>query len=130
MAASSCASDQEALKRIHIVIAGDGALKIELESRLRAVIGTRAHCLGFLNQSEMGRSYAIGDALILASRRGSGETWGLVVNEAMQWGLPALVSDGVGCGIDLVDGKTTGRIFQSGNSSELALHMKKIRSDR
>jgi glycosyltransferase involved in cell wall biosynthesis len=31
------------------------------------------------------------------------ETWGLVVNEAMNFGLPVIVSDKVGCGEDLVE---------------------------
>ena len=30
------------------------------------------------------------------------ETWGLVMNEAMQFGVPCIVSDRVGCGPDLI----------------------------
>jgi glycosyltransferase involved in cell wall biosynthesis len=61
---------------------------------------------GFLNQSEIGRAYAIADVLSLPSD----ETWGLVVNEALATGLPCVVSDTVGCAIDLVHAGETGYV--------------------
>ena len=64
---------------------------------------------GFLNQGEIADAYAAADALVLPSD--SGETWGLVVNEAMACGLPAIVSDHVGCVADLVIHGQTGLIF-------------------
>jgi glycosyltransferase involved in cell wall biosynthesis len=49
-----------------------------------------------------------------------GETWGLVINEAMATGLPAIVSDRVGCARDLVvDGKT-GAVTPFGEPSAIA----------
>lgn len=123
LAASGNPAASEALGRIHVIVAGDGALRAELAKRLEAVIGGRAHLLGFLNQGEMGRAYAAADALILASKRGSGETWGLVVNEAMQWGLPAFVSDGVGSAADLIEAGITGHCFQTGDAASLAKHL-------
>jgi glycosyltransferase involved in cell wall biosynthesis len=73
---------------------------------------------GFLNQGEMSRAYAASDALILPSDHG--ETWGLVVNEAMACGLPAYVSDQVGCHPDLILPGETGRVFPLGDTSTLA----------
>jgi glycosyltransferase involved in cell wall biosynthesis len=73
---------------------------------------------GFLNQTEMPKAYAASDALVLPST--SSETWGLVVNEAMASGLPAVVSDQVGCGPDLVLPGQTGAVFACGDVSELA----------
>lgn len=60
----------------------------------------RASFAGFLNQTEISRAYVAADCLVLPSDHG--ETWGLVVNEAMASGLPCIVSDAVGCGEDLV----------------------------
>jgi len=57
---------------------------------------------------------------VLPSRRGQGETWGLVVNEALQWGIPAVVSDGVGCREDLVKPGRTGWIFPDHSAAKLA----------
>lgn len=106
--------------RVHVIVAGDGELRVSLESELRGIIGERAHFLGFLNQSEIGRAYVMADYLILPSKRGAGETWGLVVNEAMQFGLPAIVSDAVGCHPDLVREVVTGWSFPAGNAAALA----------
>ena len=76
---------------------------------------------GFLNQTEMPRAYAAADCLVLPSDYG--ETWGLVVNEAMACGLPAIVSDRVGCGPDLVMEGKTGFVFSFGDAESLAERM-------
>jgi len=107
---------------LHWIVAGDGGLRTKVEAEARAVLGPRAHFLGFLNQSEIGQAYVAGDLLVLPSRRGAGETWGMVANEAMQFGLPVLVSDGVGCGPDLAVGDA-GEIFPASNPGALAAVM-------
>lgn len=105
--------------RVHWLVAGDGELRSALAAETKVVLGPRAHFFGFMNQSEIGRAYAAGDLLVLPSRRGAGETWGLVVNEAMQFGLAVAVSDGVGCGVDLAAGDW-GRVFAAGSPEGLA----------
>jgi glycosyltransferase involved in cell wall biosynthesis len=106
----------------HLLIVGDGALKPAIQEkaeRLRIAVGRPLISVtGFLNQTEMPKAYAIADCLVLPSD--AGETWGLVVNEAMACGLPAIVSDQVGCGPDLIDAGATGEIFQMGNVEALA----------
>ena len=59
------------------------------------------------------------DALVLPSD--GGETWGLVVNEAMACARPCIVSDKVGCGPDLVIPGKTGSIFPLGDVNALAI---------
>ncbi len=78
---------------------------------------------GFLNQSQIVRAYACGDVLVLPS---VGETWGMVVNEAMACGLPALVSDRVGCGPDLIFSEQTGLVFPHGKVPALSASMVKL----
>jgi len=56
--------------------------------------------------------------LVLPS--GEYETWGLVVNEAMTGGIPAIVSDMVGCAPDLVVSDCTGYVFRSGDTTDLS----------
>ncbi|RYF13057.1 MAG: glycosyltransferase, partial [Flavobacteriales bacterium] len=46
------------------------------------------------------------------------ETWGLAVNEAMAAGKPVLVSEKVGCSIDLVTNEN-GLIFKSDDLDDL-----------
>jgi glycosyltransferase involved in cell wall biosynthesis len=64
---------------------------------------------GFLNQSRLPDAYAAADVLVLPSD--AGETWGLVVNEAMASGCAAVVSRSVGCCADLIREGETGGAF-------------------
>ena len=87
-----------------LLVVGSGVLDGELKRRVRDQGIPDVHFTGFLNQSEIGRAYAAADIFVLASARR--ETWGLVVNEAMNFALPVVVSSRVGCAADLVrDGK-------------------------
>ena len=82
---------------------------------------------GFLNQSKIVDAYAASDCLVLPSDYG--ETWGLVVNEAMVCGLPAIVSDRVGCGPDLIENGVTGAVFPFGDIKALAAKMLSMKSE-
>ena len=98
------------------LMAGDGPLRAQCEERARTS-GAPVRFTGFLNQSRIPEAYAAADALVLPSET---ETWGLVVNEAMACGLPSIVSDGVGCGPDIVHPGVTGDIFPMGDVEALA----------
>jgi len=102
---------------IRLLVVGSGELERELKekARDRRLPVTFA---GFLNQSEISRAYAAADALVLPSD--PGETWGLVVNEAMASGVPAIVSDRVGCREDLIVEGITGFSFPLGDTRALA----------
>jgi glycosyltransferase involved in cell wall biosynthesis len=108
---------------IHGLVAGGGDLEREVRE-LAAAIGAPVTYSGFLNQTEIGRAYAASDALVLPSDWG--ETWGLVVNEAMLFGLPAIVSDRVGCGPDLVEEGKTGFVFPFGDVEALAARLSRL----
>jgi glycosyltransferase involved in cell wall biosynthesis len=75
---------------------------------------------GFLNQSEIMSAYAAADVLVLPS---VGETWGMVVNEAMACKRPCIVSDRVGCGPDLIRAGETGVVFPQGEVDALVVSM-------
>ena len=100
--------------------AGDGELRAEAQARVDED-ALPVRFLGFVNQTELAEVYASVDCLLLPSD--SGETWGLVVNEAMATGLPAIVSDEVGCAVDLVEPGRTGFVFPLGDVDALARHM-------
>jgi len=103
--------------RLHFLVAGDGPLRAVCERRARE-LRVPATFLGFMNQSQIAEAYVAADCLVLPSDYG--ETWGLVVNEAMACGRPALVSDRVGCQLDLVLPGQTGAIFSFGKIDQLA----------
>ncbi len=99
--------------RVKLVLVGDGALKGALEAQATR-LGCRDRVLfaGFLNQTEIGRAYAACDVLILPS---AFEPWGLVANEAMNFDLPCVASDRVGCAHDLVVDGVNGLVVPFGD---------------
>jgi glycosyltransferase involved in cell wall biosynthesis len=107
---------------VKLVLAGSGQLTASLKC-LAEHHSVPTHFVGFLNQTELWQAYSPSDALVLPSDET--ETWGLVVNEAMLFGLPVIVSDKVGCGPDLVRDAETGYIF-SGSANGLATAMEKL----
>lgn len=108
--------------RISGLMIGDGPLRSECEELVnRDNIPVRF--AGFLNQTRIPEAYGAADCLVLPSD--GGETWGLVVNEGMACGLPAIVSNQVGCGPDLIDAGRTGDIFPMGNIEGLSSAMRR-----
>lgn len=112
--------------RYCLVIAGEGGLRNDLQG-LAEKLGVRIVFTGFVNQSGLPAVYASADCLVLPSSYG--ETWGLVVNEAMNFSLPVVVSDRVGCGPDLVIEGETGFRYQYGNSNQLAEVLAELEHD-
>ena len=102
---------------IHGLMVGDGPLRKLCEDFAKQN-ALPVSFTGFLNQTEIPKAYVAADVLILPSD--GRETWGIVVNEAMVCGVPAIVSDRVGCGPDLVRPHETGFIFPCGDTSSLA----------
>jgi len=109
--------------KLQALMIGDGPLRATCEEFAQSH-SAQVRFTGFLNQSQIPAAYAACDALVLPSD--GGETWGLVVNEAMACGLPAIVSDKVGCGPDLIIPDKTGSIFSLGSVEALASQMVKI----
>lgn len=106
-------------KHIQGLMVGDGPLRPACEEFVSSHDAPVTFA-GFLNQSQIVRAYVCGDVLVLPS---IGETWGMVVNEAMACGRPSLVSDRVGCGPDLVMAHETGGIYPHGNVAALSSAM-------
>lgn len=85
--------------------------------------------VGFKTKEELKEYYAAADIFCLQTR---GDVWGLVVNEAMAFGLPVITTDKCVAGIELVENDKNGyvlpvedykllakRIMQIGNDCEL-----------
>jgi glycosyltransferase involved in cell wall biosynthesis len=102
--------------RIVGLMVGDGPLRQTCEDEVKRT-DAPIRFAGFLNQSRMPKAYAAADALVLPSE---GETWGMVVNEAMASGKPCIVSDGVGCAPDMILPGKTGDVFPAGDIAALS----------
>jgi len=108
--------------KVKAIFVGDGNLKSEMLA-LAEKLHVNIFIEGFKNQSQLPEYYSLADMLVLPSDEG--ETWGLVVNEAMACGLPAIVSNLVGCSEDLILDGETGYTYLCGHVDELANAIKK-----
>jgi len=106
-----------------LLLAGDGPLRGEIESEIRKAAIPDVCITGFLNQTEIPKAYAAADLLVLPSRF---EPWGLVVNEAMNFALPVVVSDRVGCGPDLVRPGVNGEVFEHRSADALETALERL----
>lgn len=98
MAAIAFAQDPS----LRLWLVGDGPYRETATALARALgIGDRVRFVGFVPRTEVGRYYAAADLFVFPS---ISETQGLVVQEAMMHGLPAVACIGGGAGASIVDG--------------------------
>ncbi|HDH31533.1 MAG TPA: glycosyltransferase family 1 protein [Candidatus Wolfebacteria bacterium] len=109
---------------ITLVFVGSGQLEKHLRKYVKENNLQDIHFIGFKNQTELPEYYAMADIFVLPS--GSGETWGLVVNEAMCFGLSIITSDLVGCAADLVKSGENGYDFPVGDIDKLSEYLKEL----
>ena len=81
---------------------------------------------GFQNNSQVSKYYAIADIFVLPSQ---GESWGVVINEAMCFGLPIITTDKVMAAYDLVREGVNGYIFPPADTTALTLALEELLSD-
>jgi glycosyltransferase involved in cell wall biosynthesis len=111
-------------QRITVVYLGAGELAKELVTLAAIEPRVDVRLIGFKNQRELSAYYHAADALVLGSRWG--ETWGLVVNEALHHGTPCIVSHQVGCAPDLIVPGQTGEVFEAGATESLTRAIERI----
>ncbi len=106
-----------------LVMAGSGRAEAELRAEVeRLGIGGQVRWVGYLRQEETPAFYAAAAVFVLPSvtTRTSKETWGLVVNEAFNQGLPAIATDAVGAAAGgLVEDGVTGWVVPEGNAGAM-----------
>lgn len=98
----------------------------ELEQELKAMAEPNIRFVGFIDNDRLGTVYRDHDVFVLPSRS---ETWGLVVEEAIYWGLPVVVSDRVGASYDMVESLGTGEIFEFDNADSFDASLRRMESD-
>jgi glycosyltransferase involved in cell wall biosynthesis len=114
----------ELRKRCVLLFLGDGEMRQEILTLSGVEPRVQTRFAGFQNQSQLSSYYHAGDVLALPSRQK--ETWGLVVNEALNHGLPVVVSDMVGCHQDLVVPGVTGAVARPDDVESLAACISKV----
>lgn len=115
----------------HLDIIGGGSLRDVLVDRINELGLEQAVTLhGPRNLSDIVPHFLSSVALVLPSRS---EPWGLVVNEALSYGCPVVVSDRCGCVPELVIEGVTGYGFETGDIEALSaalLSVSRLSEDR
>jgi glycosyltransferase involved in cell wall biosynthesis len=101
-----------------LVMVGEGELRKEMEDYIRKEQIPHVYLTGFVNQTAISAYYVTADVFVMCS--GEGETWGLSVNEAMNFDKPVIVSATCGCSADLVKEGENGFLFETGDIPALA----------
>jgi glycosyltransferase involved in cell wall biosynthesis len=109
-----------------LVFLGEGAERSRLEAAIAGHRLPHVAITGFVNLSGIGRYYAAADVVVLPS---SHEPWGLVLNEAMCFGLPVIASDAVGAAPDLVHPGENGFVYPVGDVPALASALRRLLAD-
>ena len=107
----------------YLVIVGDGEERAALEQQAAATGFSSIRFCGFRNQSELPRFFDLATVLVLPSRH---EPWGLIVNEGMNAARPAIVSDDVGSGPDLIENGVNGCIYPVGDVDALTNALQRV----
>lgn len=110
-------AEQPVLDKWSLVFIGGGEEHEQLVVAAGELNGIRVHFIPFRKQADLLEYYRQASALILPSLYG--ETWGLVVNEAMASGLPVLVSRKCGCSDTLVRDGVNGYVFDPDNPTAI-----------
>lgn len=99
-----------------LIVLGDGDKRPELESMTeRLGLADRVEFRGFVSRGDALSELCRSDLLVLPSTY---DTWGVVVNEALVSGVPAVCSDRCGAK-ELLDGSERGAVFKSGSIEAL-----------
>jgi glycosyltransferase involved in cell wall biosynthesis len=110
-----------------VLFLGDGILREPLERYAREHDLDRVRFLGFVNQAEIPRCYALSDVFVLPSTY---EPRGAVLNEAMAAaGLPLIVTDRCGSIGDIVLPGENAFVYPAGDAEALASLMDQLTAD-
>jgi glycosyltransferase involved in cell wall biosynthesis len=102
-------------------IVGDGPLRNEIEAASRP--DSHVRLFGHLEGRELATLYRKATVFVLPSLY---ELWGLVVNEALEYGLPVITTDEVGAADDLIDAGVNGLVVPTGSTQALAQAMRRV----
>ncbi len=105
-----------------LTIVGAGELEYDLKQKANKNITFS----GFVPNEDINKWYLNHDVFILPSFV---EPWGLVVEEAIYFGLPVIVSEAVGCLEEIVIKPNTGLLFSPYNQASLVEAIDKVESN-
>lgn len=86
---------------------------VELKRKYNA---NNIHFIGFKDKNELSKYYRAADVFVLPTRE---DIWGLVINEAMSYGIPVVTTNKCVAGMEMVEQGVTGSIVEVENVNQL-----------
>lgn len=118
-------------EKLYLLICGDGEELQILQSKVKRESIKNVIFAGAISPNIRSAYYEASDVFVLPSYslNGTIEAWGLTINEALECGLPVVVSDAVGAAYDLSDGKCCIMIHEN-DSESIRIAINKILSEK
>jgi glycosyltransferase involved in cell wall biosynthesis len=92
--------------------------------KLREALGLQnVHFLGFQKKDRLALIYKAADLFVLPTRE---DIWGLVINEALAYGLPTITTDRCVAGLELIEDGINGYVVPVEDASALAEKIKAV----
>ena len=111
-------------KNVGIYIVGGEAT--DEYKKMKEELGlSHVHFLGFQKKDTLAKFYKAADLFVLPTRE---DIWGLVINEAMAYGLPVITTDRCVAGLELVEDGINGYIVPVEDEKTLAEKMRAVLS--
>lgn len=85
------------------------------------------HFVSFKTPKDLQNYYGAADIYVLPTRE---DIWGLVINEAMAYGLPVITTDNCLAGLELVEDGKNGYIAETDNTEQLSKCINKLVLDK
>ena len=85
------------------------------------------HFIGFKSKLELEKYYMCADVFVLPTRE---DIWGLVINEAMSYGLPVIATDKCNAAMELIENGINGYIVEAEDKRDLSRCINTIISDK
>ncbi len=109
-------------KNVGVYIVGDAPTEEFLQ--MKAQLGLdKVHFIGFKSKQELAHYYRAADIFVLMT---VSDVWGLVVNEAMSFGLPVITTDKCGAGVELIEPGINGYVVPVGDAEQLQKNLYKL----
>lgn len=113
---------QNVSKDVGIYIVGGEATEEYL--KLREKLGvSQVHFLGFQKKERLAEFYKAADLFVLPTRE---DIWGLVINEALAYGLPTITTDRCVAGLELIEDGVNGYVVPVEDAQALAEKMNAV----
>ena len=113
--------------KTQLVFVGKGPEKKILNTYIKKHKIKNVFFAGFKDRQELPKYYAMADIFVLPS---ASETWGSVINEAMEFGLPIITTDNVAAGHNLVIQGKNGFVYPVGDIKNLEKYLEMLLTNK